>query len=113
MTVFCRLLLRIRVARFAHEAEIFACECLSKGSDLLRSDVEHLYDLLPVDSSSPREDLGKSGTSFITGAYSKGGIVGLRFNTRAFPASTALLFITFGKCCPILRVAQLLFLRTP
>lgn len=78
--------------QFAHVAEIFACECLSKGKKLQRSDVEHLYGLLPIENSSPREDLGDCGSSFITGAFSKGGIVGLRFNTRAYPASTALLF---------------------
>ena len=33
-------------APFTHEAEVFACECLSRGGDLLRSDVEHLYGLL-------------------------------------------------------------------
>ena len=54
--------------------------------------MEHLYGLLPSENSSPREDLGDCGSSFITGAFSKGGIVGLRFNTRAYPASTALLF---------------------
>ena len=89
-----------RLSRFAHEAEIFACECLSRGDTLHRVDVERLHCLLPT------ERFDASGSSFISGAYSKGGIVGLLFNTRSFPASTTLLFSFLHQG---LRVAQLLF----
>ena len=78
----------------SHEAESFACECLSKEGDICRSDVERLFGLLPT------EDFGTQGSSFITGAYSKGGIIGLRYNTRAFPAATSILFQFLHQALP-------------
>ena len=66
------------------EAEAFAARLLKKGEELRRSELEALQGLLPLEAA-PREEEGGRASSFVVGAYCKGGLVGLRKHTASFP----------------------------
>ena len=66
------------------EAEAFAARLLEKGEELRRSELEALQGLLPLEAA-PREEEGGRASSFVVGAYCKGGLLGLRKHTASFP----------------------------
>ena len=77
------------VGRIEHEAERFAANVLAAGQPVARSDISNLFALLPTEP--PHKASGSlDGRVFISGGYSKGGLVGLRQNCHLFPLSTQL-----------------------
>ena len=72
---------------FHHEAEYEACML---QSDVSREDLLRIFDLLPGESTA-RTRGSVNGKSWSSGAYAKGGCVGLRRNARDFPCVTRLL----------------------
>ncbi|CAE7403696.1 glyQS [Symbiodinium necroappetens] len=77
------------VGHVAHEAERFAAEELATGRPVARTTISTLFSLLP--GEPPHKASGSlEGRVFISGIYSKGGLVGLRQNCHLFPFSTQL-----------------------
>ena len=78
------------VGRIEHEAERCAMQELATGKPVTRTDaVSTLFSLLPKEP--PHKAAGSlEGLVFVSGGFSKGGIVGLRQNCRVFPHSTQL-----------------------
>ena len=68
----------------AKEAEAFATRLARKEEGLHRSELEALQGLLPLEAA-PRDEGEGRASSFVVGAYCKGGLVGLRKNTASFP----------------------------
>ena len=77
-------------AQVSDAPEVLAEELL-KNPSCARAEVERLFDMLPKEVRSRREEGEAEGSSFSTGCYSKGGITGLRHNTTAYPMATKLL----------------------
>ena len=77
------------VGRVEHEAERYAIQELATGKPVTRTAVSTLFSLLPKEP--PHKAAGSlEGLVFVSGGYSKGGLVGLRQNCRLFPRSTQL-----------------------
>ena len=74
------------VAPFRHEAEYEACALLPCAS---RDDILRIFDLLPGDDVARVKDFSKE-KAWSSGAYAKGGCVGLRRNLKDFPYATRL-----------------------
>ena len=72
---------------FHHEAEYEACML---QSDVSREDLLRIFDLLPGESTA-RTRGSVNGKAWSSGAYAKGGCVGLRRNAKDFPCVTRLL----------------------
>ena len=65
-------------------AEDFAGRVMAKRDPLDRRELEALHKLLPLEVA-PRGEAGGQATAFVSGAYCKGGLVGLRKNTASMP----------------------------
>ena len=77
------------VGQVEHEAERYAMQELDTGKPVTRTAVSTLFSLLPKEP--PHKAAGSlEGLVFVSGGFSKGGIVGLRQNCRLFPRSTLL-----------------------
>ena len=87
-------------------AEKFAWTLLS-GPRISASDLRTLFTLLPHEAS-PR---GDGGTSFGSGAYVHGGVVGLRANTKEFPLSTMCLVLWLRHVQPGLKFTSFMVLH--
>ena len=75
-------------ARVMHPSEIFAGQVLRLSRPPIRSEIQHLFDLLPKERP-PRGDA--SGRAFACGMYCQGPLQGLRANSRRHPLSSKLL----------------------
>lgn len=71
-----------------HPSEIFAGQVLRLSRSPIRSEIQHLFDLLPKERP-PRGDA--SGRAFACGMYCQGPLQGLRANSRRHPLSSKLL----------------------
>ena len=77
------------VGQIAHEAVRFAAQELAIDRPVSRATIGTLFSLLP--GEPPHKASGSlQGSVFISGGYSKGGLVGLRQNCSLFPSSTQL-----------------------
>ncbi|CAE7331476.1 unnamed protein product, partial [Symbiodinium sp. KB8] len=77
------------VGQVAPEAERFAAQELAADRPVARATIGTLFSLLP--GEPPHKASGSlEGSVFISGGYSKGGLVGLRQNCSLFPFSTQL-----------------------
>ena len=77
------------VGQIGHEAERFATQELAIDRPVSRATIGTLFSLLP--GEPPHKASGSlQGSVFISGGYSKGGLVGLRQNCSLFPSSTQL-----------------------
>ena len=75
-------------ARVMHPSEVFAGQVLRLNRPPIRSEIQHLFDLLPKERP-PRGDA--SGRAFACGMYCQGPLQGLRANSRRHPLSSKLL----------------------
>ena len=87
-------------------AEKFAWTLLS-GPRISANDLCTLFTLLPHEAS-PR---GEGGTSFGSGAYVHGGVVGLRANTKDYPLSTMCLALWLRRVQPGLKFTSVMVLH--
>ena len=71
-----------------HPSEVFAGQVLRLNRPPIRSEIQHLFDLLPKERP-PRGDA--SGRAFACGMYCQGPLQGLRANSRRHPLSSKLL----------------------
>ena len=72
----------------SHPAEVYAGQILKLGRAPTRSELQHLFALLPTDKP-PRG--GGVGQSFACGMYCQGPLLGLRANTKRFPMTCSIL----------------------
>ncbi|CAE7353254.1 unnamed protein product, partial [Symbiodinium sp. CCMP2456] len=71
--------------------ESFAKSLLDGGSPLTREQILRLFERLPREEPPRKPDDDRQCSSFTTGAYCKGSLVGLRHNTVALPFATTVL----------------------
>ena len=86
---------------FHHEAEYEACVL---QSDVSREDLLRIFDLLPGESTA-RTRGSVNGKAWSSGAYAKGGCVGLRRNAKDFPCVTRLLVAYLRARLPSARLS--------
>ena len=70
------------------EAEEFARRLTAKPSPVVADEIVELFKLLPKEKPPRGEEQDDGSSSFSTGSYCKGGLVGLRTNTRDRPLAT-------------------------
>ena len=80
-----------------HAAESYALELLAH-SEVSAQELATLYHLLPHESPHVGAQ-ADSGSAFFTGAYTHGGVVGLRSNTSAFPHATKVIVRFLHRAC--------------
>ena len=86
-------------ASFLHEAEYEACALQSHVS---RDDLLRIFDMLPGENTA-RTRGSANGKAWSSGAYAKGGCVGLRRNAKEFPCVTRLLVAYLRRRLPAAR----------
>ena len=75
-------------ARVMHPSEVFAGQVLRLSRPPIRSEIQHLFDLLPKERPFGGD---ASGRAFARGMYCQGPLQGLRANSRRHPLSSKLL----------------------
>ncbi|CAE7340175.1 unnamed protein product [Symbiodinium sp. CCMP2592] len=75
-------------AETIHPAEVYAGQILKLARAPARSEVLHLFNLLPKDKPSRGEG---TGCAFACGMYCQGPLLGLRANTKRFPLACSVL----------------------
>ena len=95
--------------------ESFAKSLLDEGSPLTREQILGLFEMLPREEPPRKPDDDRPCSSFTTGAYCKGPLVGLRHNAVALPCTTTVLTKYVQQLAPGLASAISIFenVRTP